>query len=148
MTLEALPQLTGFATAASAKPTIVVLDELLPIHVRGLADFDPISRLYRIHLNPALLSWLRDEMESTFFHECGHVKLNHVSTGGSVAQHKAGYLKVVNRRKPANYDEAYYTVGAQLREQAADEEAARLRCTWPFNAYNLWKILFGKEVFG
>lgn len=147
MSTEHLPQLDAIASHASGKPCRVYLDDQFPAHVRGLAGYDPRSRHYTITLNAGLLSWMSSELDSVFYHEILHVKLGHVSTVLSVAQRSAAYRKIINNLRPQTHDDAYPTIGQQLREIEAEQEATRLRGSWPYAAYSLFALIQGKEVF-
>jgi hypothetical protein len=146
MSLERISQLDAIATAAAGKPTRVYLDDQFPLHLRGLADYNPRSHDYVIHLNPVLLTWMRDALEQVFWHEVAHIKLNHVPTNATPVAHSASYRHLINH-KPQTYNDAYYTVGAQVNEIAAEAEAGRLRSIWPYAAYSLWKLIQGREQY-
>jgi hypothetical protein len=146
MTTEHLACLDAIATAAAGKPCRVYLDDAFPLHLRGVADYDPRSRHYEIRLNPVLLTWMRAELESTFYHEVGHVKCGHVQTDLPPKERAAFYHRVLGP-KPQTHNEVYGTIGAQVKEIAADQEAARIRGSWPYAAYSLFALLQGKETY-
>jgi hypothetical protein len=141
---EHLPRLDALATAAAGRLTEVFVDEDLPIHLLGMADYFPRRKVYCVRLNPSLFSWRADDLRDTLFHECAHIRLNHVRTDGDQAARSAVYLKII-QAKAQSYAEDYPSLGAQRREAEASAEAVRLSSSWPFAAYSVWNILRGKE---
>lgn len=147
MAIEHLPQLDGIASTATLQRTCVYIDDLFPIHLKGLADWSPTGHYFVITLNPALLTWQCIDLEAVFYHECSHCRLGHVNTSAKAEARAASYRRLVQKASLGQDEEFYTTLGAVLREQEADAESRRLRSTWPFSGYRLWRLIQRKEVF-
>ncbi|MBI1294287.1 hypothetical protein GC175_04935 [bacterium] len=134
MNQERVSALEPWAERIVGEPVCVVRNDELQAtkQAYGLATWNPESQVKEIHLDGSLFDERRASMPYIFYHECGHLRLDHVATGDMwhrLTAEIAHGVEVITEEQ------------TQVKETQADEFAHRLLDE--FAHLYLWDFLNG-----